>query len=325
MVNKKIKWGILGLGKIANKFASDLQLESDAELYGVASRSSEKAIEFAKKYNAIKTYSSYKELAEDADIDIIYVATPHTFHFENAMMCLQNDKSVLCEKPMGMNASEVETMIAEAKKRNLFLMEGLWTRFIPATEKVIELIKNKTIGEVLFVKADFGFKPNYDPQGRLYNKKLGGGSLLDIGIYPVYLSILLLGLPGNIKAMARFTESGVDSYCSVLFDYENNSKAILESTIEADTPIEAYVYGTKGNIKLHKRFHHSEKLTVTRDGFPKEEIDLKYKGEGYIHEIEEVMSCLINNKTESAKLPLLTSLNLIALLDKIRNEIGLKY
>lgn len=324
-MNKKIKWGIIGLGKIANKFASDLMLSKDAELYAVASRSLKKAENFATKYNAEKYFNSYEELAQDAEIDVVYIATPHTFHFENTLLCLQNDKSVLCEKPMGMNSSEVEIMINEANKRNLFLMEGLWTRFIPATEKLLELIKNKVIGEILFVKADFGFKAEYNLDGRLYNKKLGGGSLLDIGIYPVYLSLLLLDIPKQIKALARFTETGVDNYCSVLLDYEDNTKAILESTIEADTPIEAYIYGTKGNIKLHKRFHHSEKLTVNRDGFPVEEIDLKYKGEGYIHEIEEVNNCLINNKTESEKLPLSNSLNLISLLDKIRDEIGLKY
>jgi len=324
-MNKKIKWGIIGLGKIANKFASDLMLSKDAVLYAVASRSLEKAENFATKYNAEKYFNSYEELAQDAEIDVVYIATPHTFHFENTLLCLQNDKSVLCEKPMGMNSSEVEIMINEAKKRNLFLMEGLWTRFIPATEKLLKLIKNKVIGEILFVKADFGFKAEYNLDGRLYNKKLGGGSLLDIGIYPVYLSLLLLDIPKQIKTLARFTETGVDSYCSVLLDYEDNTKAILESTIEADTPIEAYIYGTKGNIKLHKRFHHSEKLTVSRDGFPVEEINLKYKGEGYVHEIEEVNNCLINNKTESEKLPLSNSLNLISLLDKIRDEIGLKY
>lgn len=325
IVNKKINWGIIGLGKIANKFASDLLLSSDSELYGVASRSSEKAIEFAQKYNAVKTYSSYKELAEDTDIDVVYIATPHTFHFENTMMCLQNNKSVLCEKPLGMNAKEVKTMIDEAKSRKLFLMEGMWTRFIPATEKVLELIDNGVIGELLFVRADFGFKAHYNPAGRIYNKKLGGGSLMDIGIYPVYLSLLTLGMPKTIKAMARITETGVDSYCSVLFNYKNSAKAILESTIEADTPIEAYIYGTNGHIKIHNRFHHSEKISLFRDGLEAEIFELEYKGEGYFHEIEEVNKCLKIGTLESDKLSNTLSMNLSTLLDKIKHEIGLKY
>jgi len=324
-MNKKIKWGILGLGKIANKFASDLMLSKGAELYAVASRSLEKAENFATKYNAKKYFNSYEELVHDAEIDVVYIATPHTFHFENTLLCLQNDKSVLCEKPMGMNSSEVEIMINEAKKRNLFLMEGLWSRFIPATEKVLELIKNKAIGELLFVKADFGFKPRYDPEGRIYNKKLGGGSLMDIGIYPVYLSLLTLGMPKTIMAMARFTETQVDSFCSILLDYENSAKAILESTIEADTPIEACIYGTKGQIKIHKRFHHSEKITLTRYDSYEELFEIKYKGEGYYHEIEEVNKCLKMGSLECDKLSLTLSADLSSLLDDIKNKIGLKY
>lgn len=324
-MNKTIKWGIIGLGKIANKFTGDLLLSHDSELYAIASRSLKKAEKFAIKYNALKFYGSYEELAKDPDIDVIYIATPHTFHFENTMLCLQNNKSVLCEKPMGMSAAEVEIMVNEAKSRKLFLMEGLWTRFIPATEKVLELINNNVIGNLISVRADFGFKADYDLDGRLYNTKLGGGSLMDIGIYPVYLSLLTLGMPKKIMAMARMTETGVDSSCSILFDYENSAKAMLESTIESDTPIEAYIFGTKGHIKIHRRFHHSEKITLFKDGFPKEEIDLKYIGEGYVHEIDEVNTCLINNKMVSEKLPPSISFNLISLLDKIRNEIGLKY
>jgi len=324
-MTNKVKWGIIGLGKIANKLASDLQLSSNAELYGVASRDLEKAKEFSEKYKTSKYYGSYEELVRDPAVDVIYVATPHAFHFENTMLCLTNGKHVLCEKPMGMDVKEVEAMIAEVKARNLFLMEGLWTRFIPAAEKLLELLDQKIIGDILFVRADFGFKSEFNPEGRLYNKKLGGGSLLDIGIYPIYFSLLTLGKPSRIQAMARMTSTGVDSYCSMLFDYKNDAKAVLECTIEADTPTEAYVYGTKGHIKVHTRFHHPEKLSVYKNKELVKEIELKYSGFGYLHEIEEVNRCVKHKQIESPKFSHQMSLDLATLIDRVRNEIGLIY
>jgi predicted dehydrogenase len=204
-------------------------------------------------------------------------------------------------------------------------MEGMWTRFIPATLKVLELLKDNAIGELQSIRADFGFIGDGIPEGRLYNKKLGGGSLLDIGIYPIYLSLLTLGLPADIKVMARMTKTEVDSFCVMLFDYENSAKAILESSIEADTPIEAHLYGSKGAIKMHSRWHHSEKISWYQKGELKDAIDLPYTGNGYFHEIEEVSNCLQHNKTESDKLPLQMSLDLITTLDRVREKIGLHY
>jgi predicted dehydrogenase len=324
-MTSKIKWGIIGPGKIANKFAEDLMLSQEGELFAVASRDIDKARAFAQKYHASKWFGSYLEMLKSPEIDVVYVATPHPFHFENTMSCLQNGKPVLCEKPMGMGRGEVERMVQEARARNLFLMEGLWTRFIPGAEKALELIENGMIGDLQFIRADFGFTGDPNPEGRLFNKKLGGGSLLDIGIYPIYLSLLTLGVPSEIKAMSRMTSTGVDSYCSMLFGYENGAKAILESTVEADTPIEGLIYGSKGYLKLHRRFHHPDRISVhLLDG---EEIvfEVKYSGNGYLHEIEEVHHCLLNNQKESQKLPLDTSLNLITIIDRVKEEIGLHY
>ena len=323
-MSKKINWGIIGLGNIANKFASDLQHSETAQLYGVASRDLNKAKKFSTKYNALKHFGSYEALADDPEIDIIYVATPHVFHFNNTMMCLKKNKAVLCEKPMGMNAKEVKRMIQEAKSRNLFLMEGLWTRFIPATEKLIELLENNSIGDVLSIRADFGFKGDSDSKNRVYNKNLGGGSLLDIGIYPIYLSLLVLGIPTEIKAVARLTETEVDSFCALEFSYDNGAKADLESTIEVETPTEAHIYGTTGALKLHSRFHHTEKITHSQEDVDTI-FDIKYKGNGYVHEIEAVQSCLLNHAIESSKLPLKTSQDLSVILDTIKKKIGLDY
>lgn len=317
-------WGIIGLGKIANKFAADLQYSETAQLYGVASQDLNKAKKFSTKYNAQKYYGSYQALANAPEIDIIYVATPHVFHFENTMMCLKQNKAVLCEKPMGMNAKEVRLMIEEASTRNLFLMEGLWTRFIPATEKLIELLAQNVIGQVTSLQADFGFKGDSNPENRIFNKNLGGGSLLDIGIYPIYLSLLVLGIPTDITATAQLTETGVDRFCAMEFHYNNGAKADLESTIVADTPTEAFLHGTTGTLKLHRQFHHTEKITHTHN----DEVtilDIKYKGNGYIHEIEKVNSCFLNRDIESSKLPLQMSLDLSVVMDTIKNKIGLKY
>lgn len=324
-MQSKINWGIIGLGKIAALFAGDLQLSENAVLYAVASRSIDKAREFSAKFNSISYFDSYEELAKSPEIDVIYIATPHAFHFENTLMCLKNNKAVLCEKPLGIDSYEVKTMLSEAKSKKLFLMEGIWTRFIPATVKLLELLEDDAIGDLLFIRADFGFKADLDLEGRIYNKKLGGGSLLDIGIYPIYLSLLTLGFPAHVKAMARMTQTGVDSYCAILFDYENSAKAILESTIEADTPTEAFIYGTKGHIKMHSRFHHSEKISLYQNGALKEVFDLPYQGNGYLHEIEEVNRCLKNKELESSRLPQSLSLNLITLIDQIKDEIGLSY
>ncbi|PLX23358.1 MAG: hypothetical protein C0599_04645 [Salinivirgaceae bacterium] len=322
---QKVNWGILGLGKIADKVSVDILLAKQSNIYAVASRSEEKAKAFAEKFNAQKYFSSYEELVHCSDVDVVYVATPHVFHFEHAMMALKHGKHVLCEKPLGMNVKQVEALITEALKQQVFLMEGLWTRFVPATKKMLEWVDAGLIGEIISVKADFGFKAEYNPDGRLFNKNLGGGSLLDIGIYPAYLSLLLLGLPKEIKATARMTDTGVDSYFSALCEYENGAVATLESTTEADTPIEGYIYGTKGFIKMHSRFHHTEKLTLNIYNKSEEIIELPYKGEGYVHEIDEVNDCITGGKVESDLLPITTSKQLANLLDQIRMIINLNY
>ncbi len=325
LTTKKINWGILGLGHIAEKIASHLRLSENSVLQGVASRDINKAIKFGDRYNAIRFYGSYTELAEDPAIDVIYIATPHTLHFENTMLCLRNGKSVLCEKPLGMNYDEVKIMSEYAKRSNLFLMEGLWTRFIPATEKLLELIDNKEIGDLIMLRADFGFKAPYNPESRVFSRNLGGGSLMDVGIYPVYLSLLTLGNPSAISAKSEFTKTGVDAYCSMSFEYNNTAMSILESSIVSQTRTEALLYGTNGLIIMQPRFHHTEKLTLYQDGIYKTIFENRNRGFGYIYEIEEVNNCILNNKTESEKLPLAMSCELSLLLVGIKSEIGLAY
>lgn len=324
MMQKKINWGIIGLGHIAHKFAEDLQLSNTAKLYAVASRSTEKANDFAKLFHADYSYDSYTALAENPEVDAVYIATPHVFHFENTMLCLKNNKAVLCEKPLGMNAFEVKKMIEEAKSRKLFLMEGLWTRFIPATEKLLTLLNQNVIGKPFYVKADFGFIAEKNMNNRLFNKTLGGGSLLDVGIYPILLSLLTLGKPHSLKAIAKISNTGVDELCNILFKYKDGAIANLESSLIAHSPIEGIIYGTQGKIKLHSRFHHSKKITIWKKD-KKNTFKINYLGNGYIHEIKEVNQCLLEQKTQSPKLPLNLSLKLIKIIDKVREQIHLDY
>lgn len=322
---KRIKWGILGTGKIAHVFAQDLLLSDDAVLFAVASRSSGKANAFRKKFNALKSYESYESLAIDPDIDVVYIATPHVFHYKHSMMCMEAGKAVLCEKPFGMNQKQVEKMIQKAKEKQVFLMEAFWTRFIPATEKLQELIQSNRIGTIQMLKADFGFKGDTDPTKRLFNKSLGGGSLLDIGIYPVFLSLYLLGKPDTIEASAVFSSTGIDSSCGILFNYKTGQLSVLDSTFLTNTETEATIYGDKGKIIVHSRFHHSNKLSVYSDDQSIETIEIDYTASGYFHEIEEVNYCLQNNLLESKKMPHAFSLDLILTLDEIRTVIGLAY
>jgi predicted dehydrogenase len=325
-MNKKIKWGIIGLGRIAEKFASDLLISDNAILYSVASRNIEKAREFAIKFSAVKYFGSYKNLADDPEVDIVYIATPHVFHFENTMMCLGKGKHVLCEKPLGMDQNEVAEMIMEAKKRQLFMMEGIWTRFIPATEKLLDLLEGNIIGDLIMVHADFGFKAELKPDGRVYNKALGGGSLMDVGIYPVYLSLITMGRPSVISAKSGMTETGVDAYCSMKFEYESNSAiSFLESSIVNESRTEAIIFGTKGLLLMHNRFHHTEKLSLYNNGSFKTIFETNNIGFGYIYEIKEVNKCLLNNKTESEKLPHYVSHELSKILDQVKMVIGLNY
>ena len=321
---EEIKWGIIGPGKIAGLFAHDLLMVEGARIYAVASRDAERGRTFAESFGADVCYGSYHDLVTDPRVDVVYVATPHVFHFPHTMLALSHGKPVLCEKPLAMNEAEVMAMTGEAGKRGLFLMEALWTRFIPATGKVLELLGEGAIGEVLSVEADFGFLADTDPQKRMYNLALGGGSLMDIGIYPVYLSLLIMGLPEKIQAKATFANSRVDNHCSMVFDYGQGRRALLESTTLKNTPTGAVIRGSKGLIRMHPRFHHCKKISLQTKGKTRE-FEIGYRGNGFCDEIEEVMHCLQTAKTQSDKMPHSMSLDLIRTLDRVRAEIGLVF
>ena len=323
MTNKNIRWGIIGLGKIANKFATDLASIETAELVAVASRNIQNANNFAEKHNAKKAYSSYEELAKDTNVDAVYIATPHSFHKEHAILCLQNKKAVLCEKPFAMNLSEVTEMIQVAKENNVLLMEALWSFFLPHFTYVLDIVKSEKFGKLKSLEADFGFHTPYNTDSRLFKKDLGGGSLLDIGIYPIFAALATLGEPDAIHAKATFFENGADASCDMVFQYKN-AKATLKSTLLEETPSVAILKFDKATVKLNRQFHQSSSITVIQNN--KEEIiNFDFKTIGYNFETEHFNNLLRAGEKESNIMTFEFSKNLINTLDKVREIIGLKY
>jgi predicted dehydrogenase len=232
-MNKMIRWGILGTGRIARAFAEGLKNTSNGFLNAVGSRSQDSAQSFANEWNVPHFFDSYSKLAESSTIDAVYIATPHTEHTKNALICMENGKAVLCEKPFAVNADQVKKMIQTAREQNTLLMEGMWSRFPPLMEKIRNLIANDEIGEIRTIHADFGFRPEHkNLEGRLFNPNLAGGSLLDVGIYPVSLTFMLNGKPDSFMSDWTMGETGVDEQASIIFKYSNESMAVLHSSIQ---------------------------------------------------------------------------------------------
>jgi len=323
--SRVIKWGILGLGKIANKFAQDLIKIEDAQLYAVASRSQEKADTFATTYGAKIPYNDYESLVKDPNVDAVYIATPHALHNEHAILCLNHKKAVLCEKPFAMNLQEVEEMIATAKANNTLLMEALWTYFLPHYQFALEHIKKETFGKIVKIEADFGFKPNIDMTSRVFKKTLGGGSLLDIGIYPIFAALTTLGKPLDIASKATFFDNGVDASCFIQFDYGDGIEAHLKSTLLEKTPTEAIFYCERGMIKINSRFQEPTNVTlISQDGI-ENTTDFDYTTNGYYYETLHFNQLLRDQKTESDLMTFDFSRALINILDTVRHQIGLTY
>lgn len=318
----KIKWGILGLGSIAHHFVKDLLLADDADLVAVASRSAEKALDFAEQYQAKYHFESYEALFNCKEVEVIYIATPHPFHAELAIEAMKHGKHILCEKPMGVNRAEVKKMIEAAKEQKVFLMEALWSRFNPTIQKVKQLIDAGVIGEIKYIHADFAFPALHrDESNRLLNPILAGGSLLDIGIYPIFLSYLLLGKPESIQASSKFYKTGVEMQTSMLFDYFD-TQAILYSGLNSKSEMKAEISGTKGAIFIDPRWHEAQGYAIEIEG-ETTHFEMPTNGRGYFYEIQEVNSCLRSSNLESKLWSHQNSIDLIGLLDDVRKITGI--
>ncbi|MEO7717846.1 MAG: Gfo/Idh/MocA family oxidoreductase [Capsulimonas sp.] len=325
MSTTKFRWGIIGLGSIANQFATGLQSVPDAELTAVASRTQDKADAFGEKHGAAKRYGSYQELAADPDVDAVYIATPHPMHAEDSILCLESGKAVLTEKPFTVNAAQARATIEAARANNVFLMEAMWTRFFPVMAKVRELIAAEAIGDLRIVQADFGFRAGVNPESRLFNAALGGGALLDVGSYCLSLASMLLGAPEQITGVAEIGETGIDEQNGILLRCAEGRIALLSSAVRTNTPQEATLIGTAGRIHIPSPWWKPSKLVLTRDGQETETLDLPYTGNGYNYQAVEVAECVRAGKTESSVMPQDESLRIMETMDALRSQWGLTY
>ena len=325
-MKQHFNWGIIGPGKIAHKFAQDLEQVKGATIYAIAGRNQERAQRFADVYQAPHAFDDVSQLLALPDLDVVYIATPHTQHHQYTIQCLEASKAVLCEKPWAINSREAEDVAALAREKQVFLMEAVWTRFLPTTQKILSLIAEGTIGTVESIQADFGFRVlEPDPESRLFNPALGGGSLLDIGLYPVFLAQLLLGTPEQIHAHARLSETGVDTEMNILLDYGPGQVANLHSTFGAHTKTEAFIHGSKGSIHWHTRWHEPTHFSVLLPEQGPENYFFDYQTHGYSYEAERVQECLAQGLLECPELPLDFSLKMTKLLDDIRQKAGVQY
>lgn len=367
--NRPIRWGILGTGQVAQAFAQGLSALPDARLHAIGSRDADKARQFAAVYAAAKSYGSYEALVADAEVDIVYIATPHTRHRDDCLLALHAGKPVLCEKPFASSASEAREVIAVAREKNLFCMEAMWMRFMPLILKVRALIDEKAIGEVRLLTADNGRALRYDPAQRAFQAAAGGSCLLDRGVYGLALAQGLLGAPAQVTGQLSHSASGVDEQVGMVLRYANGAMALLASSLTAHTSNEAVITGTHGSIRIHAPFYNPTRVTVwtrapraagdaagirrrsakqklverlklstpaqwlighldesqwpRRKGRKTEHFQ-PHSGNGYHYQAAEAMRCLRIATTESPCLSLDESLQVMAMVDDIKNQASLR-
>jgi len=325
-MSKKIRWGIISTGHISGRFAEALEILPEAELAAVASRTLESAEEFAKKYNISKAYATYQELADDPDIDVVYIGTPHTFHLENSVMCMRKGKSVLCEKALTINADEAREMVQIAREENVFLMEAMIPRHIPLLKKVLGWIEAGRIGEVRMVKATRCARGKFAKGSRHLNPNLGGGSLLDVGVYVISFASQILGkAPVESVGLSHIGEIGSDEQGVAILKYDHGEIADLSFALRTNAVDEAYILGTDGYIKVHDPFAVPTKASLFINSEEVDIIEEPIIGNALNYEAEEVMRCMKKGLKESPFMPLEESIEIMEVMDKIRKPWDLVY
>ncbi|MCX6078743.1 MAG: Gfo/Idh/MocA family oxidoreductase [Chloroflexi bacterium] len=325
MAEKKFNWGLLGPGLIAQQFADDLKVVEGAALYAVASSSIERARAFALQNGGEKSYDSYEALVNDPQVDGVYIATPHRFHFENTMLCLKAGKPVLCEKPLTVNAAEAKILIETAQAEKVFLMEALWTRFLPIFGQIREWLDERAIGDVHLLSSTFGFSIPKGKEQRWLNPELAGGTLLDMGVYPIATSQWVLGqMPESFGARAIVGETGVDELTSVVLKYPNEIISQFSTNFLSNNVNEFFIYGTKGTICIHANYWGASKATLSVDGRDLT-VSKPPRGGGFEYQTEETMRCVRAGLLESPGMTHAQTLANMDLMDQIRAVIGVKY
>ena len=311
-----IRWGIIGTGGIASTFAADLELTHSGTAVAVGSRREGSADEFGDRFGIPNRHVGYEALVADPEVDAVYVATPHPLHHEDALLALRAGKHVLVEKPFTMNAAEAEALVAEARERGLFLMEAMWTRFLPHIAAIRRLLAEGTPGEIVTVTADHGQWFAEDPAFRLFAPELGGGALLDLGIYPVSFASFVLGEPSRVAALADPSFTGVDAQTSILLGYESGAHAVLTCTLRAKSPTRAAIVGTEGRIEIEGDFYAPGAFTLTPRGGEAQRVEIPYEG-GLRYEADEVARCLEEGLPESPLMPLDETVAIMRTMDAV--------
>ena len=325
MAKKQFNWGIIGPGRIAQQFADGLKVIDDATLYAVASTNLERANDFIEKNGGEKTYTSYEALVSDPKVDAIYVATPHRFHFENVMLCLNAGKPVLCEKPLTVNSAETKKLIETSSARKVFLMEALWTRYLPIYQEIRQWLEAGAIGDVKYMCSTFGSVVPGTEDDRWLNPELAGGTLLDMGIYPISVSQWVVGQePQSFSVQALLGKTGVDVLTAVTLKYPNGVVSQFNSNFIVQNTNDFFIYGSKGHIRIHPSYWGASDATLVTEG---QELTVSklLTGGGFEFETAEAMRCIRAGLLESPGMTHATTLATMELMDKIRGEIGLKY
>jgi predicted dehydrogenase len=320
-----VRWGILGTGGIAHAFATALMQTPGATLAAVGSRSVASAEKFGREFGSAAAFGSYQELCDAPGVDIIYIGTPHPLHAENVTMALNGGKAVLCEKPFAMNLREAEGVIALARDKKLFLMEAMWTRYMPALAELRRIVAAGEIGAPRQLHADFGFHAPLDPAHRVNSRELGGGALLDLGIYPLSIAAAIMGPVKTVQAVAEISATGVDAQTAFHLLHEGGGMSVCSCSLLAKTPGELTVSGALGRVRMDTMFHRSPSLTVTSADGSVRVVPTPYLGNGYVHEAIEASRCVRAGLLESEGMLLAETLALMRVLDTIRAQIGLRY
>lgn len=317
----KMRWGLIGASRIAQTFVRDMQYVDDSDVVAVAARKLDDALQFADKFNINKPYGSYQQLLDDPDIDVVYISTPHSYHFAHCEAAIMAGKSVLCEKPFTVSEQQAVTLAKLAKQKNVFLMEAMWTYFLPAIQKAKTWVESGRIGSILQIHADFGYPIPYHPKQREYDKDLAGGSLLEMGVYPVALAYFFMHCqPTSIAAVARFAPNGVDDDVKMLFDYTTDSGKVsvsLGSSFKTRLPNSAYIVGSKGYILIPDFFRASECILHILDNKVDHFVHDR-KGSGFEFETQAVCEDILVGRIESSIMPLATSINVQKTMESVK-------
>lgn len=324
-MTEPIRWGIAGTGGIAAAFAADLALLPDAEIVAVGSRSRRSADAFADRFAIPHRHVGYDVLAADPDVDAVYVAVPHSGHLDAALTAIAGRKAVLCEKPFAVNEAEAARMVGAARAAGVFLMEAMWVRFLPHLTALRELLAEQRLGAIRSVVVDRGEVLSTDPVHRILNPALGGGALLDLGVYPVSFASMVLGEPNRVMALSRPAVTGVDAQTSALFGYDSGAHALVTTSLDAQSANAAVITGTAGRVEFPQRWPGTGPLDVTLSGGQSRRYEFTDEGKGLRHQAGEVGRCLRAGLTESPVLPLDETVAVMRTLDAIRAQIGLRY